>query len=385
MNARHMLLAAVVLAAHATAQEDPQGKGDGPAQGQTRSQEGAAAAPQPSAQMQKYEPLLGTWQGSGTAAGPAGDQSEWDATIAFRKIMGGHFVQEDVTVTAEGMPSPLVFRTLHGYDRENQRYLALGVGNDGEIGSHEIAWLDDQTMAFTGSSFDAEGQPRVFRTVSKLSGDSMSYRQEGARGTGPWSTLIEGNFSKISKIGKQGGKPADADAAAVDAAFGGAQPNAPMQRLQRLAGTWKIEGRMRPTPQAEWVPITGTETISPMFGGLLLKGEIHGESPGSDQAYHGTWYIGWDAHERRYRELFASSMGEIGSSHGEWIDDTHYVGMSANRHMGKPTVGRGLLRVDAQGKPVEYTHHVISGAEPPAQTFEAKYSKAKAAAGAEAK
>src|SRR5690606_34502804 len=80
-----LTLTALCFALAVPAQEDPE-----------------LAMPEPAPELKKLEPLIGHWQGSGTARMGPGEPTPWEAHSSYAWALGGFFVQEDTVVRFEG-------------------------------------------------------------------------------------------------------------------------------------------------------------------------------------------------------------------------------------------------------------------------------------------
>ena len=71
----------------------------------------------PAPELALYEKWVGHWEGTGYANGSSeGPRFEWDATVDFCPILGGHFFQEDFVVTVGEGDLFSQMRTIHGSD-----------------------------------------------------------------------------------------------------------------------------------------------------------------------------------------------------------------------------------------------------------------------------
>ena len=342
-------LATTLLLAPAAAQEDK-----GP--------------PKPAPELNKFDQLVGTWDGTGTMKmAPDAQSANWTAHLAWQRILDDHCVQEDVHVTGDGMPSPLHMRSTYSYDRVNGRYVTATISNTGDVAIDDVAWQGDALVAM-GKSWES-GKPVLFRSVTKMTSDGkLSYEMGKVTADGQWFTSVQGTFTKKSD------KPAEV--AAVNASFTG-RPNAPeMQRLAPWVGRWKVEGEMAPAPEASEVDITGTQVITPLYGGQILQSTIDGKAEGSDRPYKAIAYLGFDPRMHRYVEVFADNMGEFGAAHGSWVDDKRFVMTTHYQLMNKPAVRRSILLMGDKGQPISSTSTMILGAGDAEQVFEASYEKA---------
>ena len=54
-------------------------------------------------------------------------------------------------------------------------------------------------------------------------------------------------------------------------------PMAAMRKLNKMAGTYEVRGAMTMGPGEAEMPITGTQTIKPIFGGSVLEMRTEGQ------------------------------------------------------------------------------------------------------------
>lgn len=324
--------------------------------------------PKPAPELNKFDQLIGTWDGTGTMKmAPDAQSANWTAHLAWQRILDDHCVQEDVHVTGDGMPSPLHMRSTYAYDRVNGRYVTFAISNTGDVAVDDVAWQGDALVAM-GKTWES-GKPVLFRSITKVTGDGkLSYELGKVTADGQWFASVQGTFTRKTD------KPAEV--AAVNASFHG-KPNPPeMQRLAPWIGRWKVEGEMAPAPGADEVDIMGTQVITALYGGQILQSTIDGKAEGSERPYKAVAYLGFDPRMHRYVEVFADNMGEFGAAHGSWVDDTMFVMTTHYQYMNKPAVRRSILRVGEKGQPVSSTSTMILGSGDAEQVFESSYEKA---------
>lgn len=84
------------------------------------------------------------------------------------------------------------------------------------------------------------------------------------------------------------------------------QPGPEHKRLERFAGTWKLEGKMHPSPLGQGGPFTGTETCRMFEGGFHLTCDSTGTGPMG--AMNGHAIMSWDADAKQYRYFAINSQ-----------------------------------------------------------------------------
>ncbi len=96
--------------------------------------------PQPAKELAKLSRLIGHFKGQGTAKhSPDQPASNWTSITHCRKVLGGHFLREDVRIDmGEEKPAPLMFRTFYGVDQNNKRFTYQSIGNMGHAEKGEL-------------------------------------------------------------------------------------------------------------------------------------------------------------------------------------------------------------------------------------------------------
>lgn len=324
---------------------------------------------EPAAEVQKFAPMIGTWEGSGTVNhGADGGSEEWTSKSSARWILGGHFVREDVRIEMKSMPQPLLMTSIYGWDREYGRHVSVGLSNLGEVGLQEVHWTPDGKMVVVSESM-MMGTPVVDRWVSEhVGGDKIEFTGDQAQGAGEFHQHVAGQMRRTSK------EPSDI--AIVDAAFvpemvGTAKDK--LGRLQPALGTYRMKGWFLPAPGAEKIEFTGTEQVRTIYGGSLIEMVSKGDPAAGMPAYEGLGWMGWDDHRGCYVVGYVNNMGEVASVDCSLLDG-NLIGTSSTRKQGKPACMRGVTVLGPKGF-TEHTGHMMLGAEPPVQVFAATYSK----------
>ncbi|MCP3917778.1 MAG: DUF1579 domain-containing protein [bacterium] len=346
MKAILTLFAIPALAWTTTAQEGPQG---------------------PAAEMQKLGVMLGHWSGSGTASpAPDTEAMNWTATTHVERIVGGHAVRETVHVEfpVPGFP-PVDFVNLLAWNREAGRYTSMSVSNMSAGTSTEAFWLDANTLVINQSDF-VEGQPVIERTITRYSGDKYAFTVERAQGTGPFHKYIQGSFERTQP--PEGAKT-------IEASIGASKLAPALNKMSKMLGSWKVQGKMSPGPGVPEMSFTGTETILPALGGGAFEARILGDANESGFVYEGVWYMCWNDRDGAYDTFLVSNMGEVGHSQGR-LADNEFIVADGLTQMGTPVANRMVLRLGENG--IESViGHAMHGSKEPMKVFEAKYERLK--------
>lgn len=328
----------------------------------------AAAAqetPKPAAELQKYAPLIGSWQGSGTAQMGPGEPSKWKARSTYAWALGDFFVQEDTVVTFAGMPKPLVMRVYYGWDAENRHHVAVGVDNDGTVDVHRVDFVGDGSMVQMVETFH-EGQTFLERYTSKVDGDRITFAIDMMGATGPAVRGVEGSMQRTDQ----------AAPTAMDAGAFTATPAAPIAQLGKTAGTYAVAATMVMMPGATAMKITGKDVVTCLFDGTIVHVHTTGTAEGMPEQYVGELFYGYDAKRDCLRAVYISNMGEAGDMTGRFTpDQKQFLLTSAQTYMGQPSVQRMLMELGADGAPTRAVGHTIVGTAPPYESWNATYTK----------
>ena len=325
----------------------------------------AQESPQPAPELQKYAPLIGSWHGTGTAQMGPGEPSKWESRSTYSWALGGFFVQEDTVVTFADMAKPLIMRGYFGWDAENGRYVAAGADNDGHVGMHEVQFLGDGSMVRLVETFH-EGQTFLERYTVKVDGDAMAFSIDMMAAAGPASAAVVGTM-------KRADKPV---AVAANASSFTAAPAAPVAALARTAGTFAVEATMRMMPDAPPMQVSGTDVVTPLFGGTIVHVHTTGKAEGIPEEYVGELYYGYDEKRGCLHAVHVSNMGEIGEMSGGFTEDGRQLVLTAaQRFLGQPAVQRVVMHLDASGAPTKAVGHCLLGTAAPYESWDATYKK----------
>jgi len=334
--------------------------------------------PQPAKELEKFSKLIGYWQGEGTAAKDASSpMMKWTSSSHVRKVLGGHFLREDVRIDGEGWPAPMQFITFYGYDQHKKRFINIGISNMGTAEIAEVTFQDDNTMITAGTRLHM-GKRVVDRWVTKL-GDGkvgtaksmfsrakISFVGHQAIGDGDFFVHVKGTVTRID------GKP---KAKIVDASASMGEPTTEMGKLKGLIGTMRFKGEMLIMPGSPMMPISGESITEPLFGGTVLKTIINGDEV-QGQAYHGWHALVWNPTDKNYVSIGVNNMGEVSVEKGTWASDTELLFTCSRPYYGGiPSVHSGVMKCAADGSVKSYTSHSIIGTHKPVKSFHIDYTK----------
>ena len=297
--------------------------------------------PSPASELVKFKPMIGSWEGSGTATmGPPGTPaSPWTSKSTCRWILDGHFIQEEVRVDIQGQEKPLLFKSFYGWDREKKQFVVHGVGNEGLVKSGGAFWIDANTLVSTKSGTQ-DGLPKMSRTITKFSGDTCSFTIEYMQGANPAQVAVQGTLKRAD---------ASYSMSSEEAAIGLQPASDMMKKIHGMVGKYTMKGEMIPAPGAPAMAISSRESCQPLFGGTVLVFHIQGDPTETGYKYESWGFLAHDPEKNCYQEVWVNNMGETGTIDCRWSGEHQLVFTSANTQFGEPGVQRGTLELSETG------------------------------------
>jgi Protein of unknown function (DUF1579) len=120
------------------------------------------------------------------------------------------------------------------------------------------------------------------------------------------------------------------------------KPGPELKKLDFFAGTWTIDGTMKPTPYGPGGPITESEKCEWMEGGFYLI--CHSDYKGSMGGGVGLSVMGYSTEDKAYTYREFNSFGEFDDSRGMLDGDTWT--WTNQEKMGDMTMkGRFIIKV----------------------------------------
>ena len=326
----------------------------------------AQELPAPATQLQKLEPLVGDWLGSGTIKStPDGGDLAVTATESARWVLGGHYLrQETIVDLGEAIPS-IAIMTFTGWDNETQRHVSFQVGNDGSLGSVETLIPDDETILSARIRI-GEGQLVVERGVTRLGDGTYRFATQTAIGDGPFFTIVQGTARRTAAAG---------NALAVEASASMAPPAAEVAVLGKMSGEYRLQTRMTLAPGAPEIEATGTLAVRLIFGGTVQEMHQFLEFGADVPAIESFRYTAWNPADNCYDVIVITSMGGGPyTAQLRQVDDRTFVDGGIIVNAGQPTFVRLVLTCDAQGSITRWDIDTLPRNED-AQRQTARYQK----------
>jgi len=325
----------------------------------------AQEIPKPAPQLQKLAPLIGSWHGTGTAQMGPGEPSKWESDHTYAWALGNFFVQEDTVVRFEGMPKPLVMRSYHGWDGENNRFVTVGADNDGSAKVNGLQFMEDGSMVQFVESYH-EGQTYFERYTTKVDGDSMTFAIDMIGLVGPAAQAVKGTMKRTDKQ----------TPAALDASAFTATAPAAIRQLGKTAGTYSVKASMIMMPGTPPMKITGQDEVQTLFDGNIVHVHTTGTAEGSPEQYVGEVFYGFDHRQGCISAVYVSNMGEVGEMTGHFTpDNKSLILTSALQYMGQPCVQRMMMELGDDGTPTKAIGNTIVGTAAPYESWNATYTK----------
>ncbi len=325
----------------------------------------AQDTPKPAPELQKLAPLIGSWQGSGTAVMGPGEPSKWESSSTYSWALGNFFVQEDTTVRFSGMPNALVMRSYLGWDAQNERYVAVVADNDGDVSVDRVELAADGSIVQLDHGFH-DGHGFTERYTTKVDGDSMQFSIALLMAEGTPMEAAKGTMRRVD----------EAAPAAMDASSFTAAPNPAIVQLGKSAGTYAVKATMVMMPGTPAMNISGKDVVTRLFGGTLVHVHTTGTAEGMPDAYEGQLFYGWDAERSCIKAVMVSNMGEVAEMYGKLTPDhQQFVLASTAEYMGQLCSQRTIMDFDPDGAVVKAVGHCLMGTAAPFESWNATYTK----------
>lgn len=321
----------------------------------------------PPAELSRFDGTLGNWQGSGVSRETAdGAETKWTAVATVRKILGGHYIQEDMRLDlGEEVPAPLVFRSIYAWDRQTKRFQYFGMSNMTSPEHGHAFWTADGKM-IVSSSRVAQGVVVTDQGVSAYSKDSYTFRLNRSTAGGAFFVHVDGTFQRSDKSFSL---PEDSAGPAL------APPPAEMKKVDYLLGKWTYKGKLRPMAEKPSVAISGRETFRSILGGHVLMARIEDDGvEGAPRAFRGHGYFAWSTAENCYLQFGLGNYGDFGLQRAYLVGENKIVYTGAVVMYGTPSAVRTVM--ERKGKDsLTIVSDRAAGASAPDRSFEGEYRR----------
>jgi len=122
------------------------------------------------------------------------------------------------------------------------------------------------------------------------------------------------------------------------------KPGPELKNLDMFAGSWTLEGDMKPGPMGPGGKMTETEQCKWMDGGFFLV--CHTDFKSSMGNGTETSYLGYDANDKVYTYDSFNSMGEADHSKGK-VDGDTWTWASDSKMGGQTMKGQFIMKVSS--------------------------------------
>jgi hypothetical protein len=295
----------------------------------------------------------------------------WTSKTTCKKILGGHAVLEDMTITmGPGMP-PLMFRNVYTWDRVTERHMALNMGNNGEWSIGPVHWTADGKVVDAGIAI-RQGKVVTERWVVELQGDTMTFKS--------WVTIEGGEpFVQIEGTAKRGG---DGFTVTADSAkYALTPPSDKLKAISVMLGEWDFTGEMEPAPGAPKMKISGHEKIYDTLGGHVMCIDVVGDPTKEfPMEYRGLAFMAWDPDAKCIVNVGFNNFGEFHTQKVYPQKGRRCLMFMMAMNMGNPMAGAAVMEWSGDGSVLEYTADALMNGQPARRTFESRFTRKKTAA-----
>jgi hypothetical protein len=330
----------------------------------------AQGMPKPAPELKKLVHMIGSWTGKGDSyEGPGKPSMPWTAEMDFRWGYDGHWVVENSRIIFGGDQPDLHFRAFWGWDRENKRYVTLGMNNMGEIIQSEFRLKEDGTLIWINDRMQM-GQRHVSRSIAQFGKEKGAFRMYEAVDDEKEFLHVEGEYVRSKQ---------ELTIPMVKQTFPFPLPTKQVDKIAGMCGSYTMKGEWSQAPGAPAMPISGTERIHKVYGGLMLAFESRGdEMPGMDWRYEGFAAMGWDANRNCYSMIYVNNMGQHNLSRATYDPSSRKVVFVDSGFMeGKLSSTRNILELGEDGTILRCKADALSGVHEAFVPFTAVYERIK--------
>ena len=319
---------------------------------------GAAVAqqgmPTVAPEMTHFEQMLGDWEGSGVVRmAPDAPAMPWTSTSTTEKVLDGHFVVDSMRIDIEGLPVPMMFHSINGWDAVAERFVTFGIGNNGDAKETTMHFVGNK--AITTGIMVEDGHVVSDHWVTEYHGDHMHFSGRRSVDGGPFFVHVEGS----AKRGGDGFKIGPETAAQAMA-----PPSESMKALMPMVGTWDVKGEWKPAADAGGMAITGKDVVEVVAGGHALRTTTKGQ--GGPMIYEAIGFLTWCPAKNSLVMVVANNMGQYHMSQC-WASGEAVVMVASGAMDGKPSAVRSTLTMD--GDEMTWRNFAAQGTDAPYEAF----------------
>lgn len=320
----------------------------------------SAFAQEPSAQLRRFDRMIGNWEGSGEVfIGPGAEGMPWTSVSTVQRILDGHFFQEDLRIEfGEGMP-PMIWRSIYGWDSEHDRPIIHSVSNDGASMAGNMHWQDENTTISVSHGVE-EGTPYAERATTHWGDGVARFVIERALGDGPFFEHVKGSFKKSEKT---------VSATSVENSIAFGEPNSNLRIFDKMMGTYRGKGQIVLTPGADRTDLDYEISINWMLGGMAMI--VHAPATEVIPEFWGYGY--WDVENANIGYFRVDSRGRYKSFQGLPTGDGKIVYASTYSVDGMLGTERLVLTLADDGTLAGVRVELLLGANAPIEVVAARY------------
>lgn len=315
----------------------------------------AQEAPKPAPELQKLQPLVGHWRGSGKVHEP-GKTSKWQAAGTYQWALDGFWLQGDFSIQFEGIESPMYRRTYFGWDAEHKRMVGFGIDNGGLVVMQDLAIQADGSMVQLRLA-QQDGVDYAERSVFKVDGDKLNQTVDLLLPAGASLQIVDGGFQRTEQAPQL---------ELPSGSFLGAPAAEPMPKFAAWVGSYEVAGTVVPMPGMPELKMRSTDQYRMLFGGSILHCRSDGEVEGLPGKHAAEAFLGHDPKHGGLVTMFVSSFGECGMQSARFAaDGKQLISTMAMLFQGEPMLQRAVFELDAAGRPTGLAAHCLLGSHAP--------------------
>ncbi|MHC4908583.1 MAG: DUF1579 family protein [Planctomycetota bacterium] len=317
----------------------------------TAQQEGV---PPVAEEMAMLDIMVGNWEGAGVVRmAPGEPEMSWTSVSTAELVLDGHFMTDSMKIEVEGLPVPMIFHSLNGWDNARQRFVSFGVGNTGEAMETTMRFAGNKVITVGGGMED--GHVVSDHWVTEYDGDEMRFIGHRSVDGGPFFVHVEGRATR-------GGDGCTVGPESADYAM--SPPNEHLKGLAPTIGTWNVTGEWKPMANTEPMMITGQDVTEAIVGGHALRTTTKGQ--GGSMRYEAMSFMTWSAEENCLVSVGCDNMGEYHMAKC-WVTGDTAVMVTAGAMQGMPMANRSTLEMSANE--MKWTGHASLGTDAPYEAF----------------
>lgn len=306
-------------------------------------------------ELQRFEPMLGGWNGVGLRFQSAEDPGQqWESKLFVERVFDGHFVKRREIIDL-GNDQTLATMSFIGWDWNNDRYNLMSVSNANEGGLfEELHSLGDGTFLIIRTIETEDGQPAVDQIVTSISQGALRISISRSIGSEPAFTRFEGEYRRHEAVTSD-----SIDLANVAPLT---PPSQQADHIAPMAGAYRQVGKF-----GSWFGVTldGLEYIDLELGGhsMLIHFDFEFEN---GARYYGASVTAWNPNANSFTGFMISNDGMSVPFEGHISEDgNQLMYISHNNFGGIQNLDRWIADIDQEAGLKSLSTLNLTGTQPP--------------------